>query len=340
MVMSRVGLLCGALLAAVVLPAHADEVILNNGDHLSGTISTLVDGKLTIKTDLAGEIKIDLKNVRTFSTTHPVELHLQDGSVLKQTVHADEAGKIVTAGDNQLRPQPLSLTSLQTINPPPTQWNGSITASALMARGNTDTDAFTLAANAVRRTEQDRITFAAGYYFSKEKNKDTGDSSTTADNWFFLGKYDYFLTKKLYVLALTRVERDRIADLNLRVSPSVGVGYQWFDKDDFHFSTEAGLGWVFEDYKNVGSDDHPTARLAYHIDKKLNDQVMLFHNLEYLPSLDNISDFNINADAGVRANLTSRMFSEAKVEWRFDATPAPGSQKNDVRYILGVGWQF
>jgi putative salt-induced outer membrane protein YdiY len=300
----------------------------------------MTDGKMTVKTDLAGEIKIDLKNVRTFSTTHPVEMHLQDGTVLKQPVHADQAGKITTAGTLQLQPQTLPLTALQSINPPASHWTGSITASALLARGNTHTDSFSLAANAVRRGDNDRITFGAGYYFSREKDPTTGDSSTTADNWFFLGKYDYFLTKKLYAFALTRVERDRIADLDLRLSPGVGIGYQWFETDDFHLSTEAGVGWVYESFENDGTENHPNIRLAYHIDKKLNDSVSLFHNLEYLPSLESLSDYNINADAGMRANLTKHMFSEVKVEWRFDASPAPGAQKNDLRYILGVGWQF
>ena len=31
---------------------------------------------------------------------------------------------------------------------------------------------------------------------------------------------------------------------------------------------------------------------------------------------------------------------EVKAELRHDATPAPGADKNDVRYILGLGWKF
>lgn len=336
----RVGLLCCALSATFSLTARADEVVFTNGDRLSGAISSLVDGTLSIKTDLAGEIKLDLKDVKTFSTTHPIEIHLKDGTVLHQQVKEGKPGEIAAAGGADIQAQSLPLTSLASINPPPVQWTGSITASGILSRGNTHSEAFSLTGNAVRRGEDDRITLGAGYYFAKSRDPSTGDDATTADNWFLLGKYDYFFTKKLYGYGLTRVERDRIADLDLRISPGAGVGYQWIDKDKLHFSTEAGLGWVYESYHDDGTDSHPSARLAYHIDTKLNDAVSLFHNLEFLPSLERLSDFNVNADAGMRAALTEKMFSEVKVEWRYDATPAPGTSKNDLRFLLGVGWQF
>ncbi|HKC96686.1 MAG TPA: DUF481 domain-containing protein, partial [Methylomirabilota bacterium] len=67
----------------------------------------------------------------------------------------------------------------------------------------------------------------------------------------------------------------------------------------------------------------------------------LFHNLEYLPNITDWSgDYNLNVDAGLRATVYQGFFAEAKVELRYDSTPAPGAKKEDVRYLLGVGWQF
>ena len=66
----------------------------------------------------------------------------------------------------------------------------------------------------------------------------------------------------------------------------------------------------------------------------------VFHNLEWLPAFDDPGDYLLNADAGIRADLTKSMFSEFKIEYKRDSEPAPGSLKNDLRYILGVGWTF
>ena len=55
---------------------------------------------------------------------------------------------------------------------------------------------------------------------------------------------------------------------------------------------------------------------------------------------DWFGDYNLNVDAGVRATIYEGLFAEAKVELRYDSTPAPGAKKEDVRYLLGVGWSF
>jgi len=40
--------------------AIADKIILDNGDSLTGTIEKMTDGKLTLKTDYAGNIEIQI----------------------------------------------------------------------------------------------------------------------------------------------------------------------------------------------------------------------------------------------------------------------------------------
>lgn len=325
-----------AALGVCAIAAQADEVQLSNGDRLTGTITDIAGGKLTIKTDLAGEVTVDTKDVTTFSTNDPVKLKLKDGQRLDtrvgagattQSVAIDPRGEVPIGDVKQLQ------TGLG-------KWTGSITAGATLSRGNTESDNYSLSAAAVRRTEDDRFTLGAGYYLGRQEDPTTGDKFTSVDNWFAQGKYDYFVSEKLYYYGVLRVERDRIAGLDLRVMPGVGVGYQWVESPDFNFSTEAGLSYVYEDYDTGGSDEHVAARLAYHVDKRFNDKVTGFHNLEYLPSLERLDDYNIIADAGLRAALTTNMFGEAKVEWRYDATPAPGAVNNDLRFILGLGWLF
>ena len=327
-------------LAAACTVARADEVVFNNGDKLTGKIVSADGAKLVIETTVAGKVTVDLSNVKTFSTDRPVELRLKDGSTLKDSIGPGEAdGAVATKGSGNVAAQPLPIANIAKINPQE-NWTGSIVAGALITRGNSNTDNVNVSIDAVRRREDDRMTASAAYLYGKQEDPSTGDDSTTVDNWFLLGKYDYFLSEKTYLYALGRVERDRIANLDLRVSPSVGVGYQWIERPDFNFSTEAGVGWVYEDYETGDSEDHFAGRLAYHVDKKLNDKVSVFHNLEYLPSLEDIEDFNLYTDLGIKASMTERMFTEFKVEWKYDAEPAPGAEKNDLRYILGVGWDF
>jgi putative salt-induced outer membrane protein YdiY len=329
-------LVCAVACASTCVPAaRADEIRFKNGDRLTGKITEGSGGKLKITTGVAGDVTVDLKDVETFTTDEPLEIRLDDGRIVRQRVQPSQTPGAVSAGETD-----VELSRVKSVNAKGPRWTGAIVAGGLLARGNSDTENLNISIEASRRGADDRISANAGYIYSRQADPDTGDKSTTADNWFAAGKYDYFFSEKFYGFGALRVEHDTIADLDLRLTPSLGVGYQWVERPNLNFATEAGLAWVYEEYSEGDSDDHVAARLAYHFDMKFNERVGLVHNVEYLPSLEDLEDFNVNADAGVRASLTKTMFTEFKVEWRFDATPAADADKNDVRYLLGVGWTF
>ena len=240
---------------------------LLNGDRLTGKIVSAAGGKLTVKTDAAGEITIDLAKVKTFSTDDPVLLKTGDATLRSKIVRGPD-GSVQVVPVPGGTPQPVPIKDVAQINPPPVKWTGSLVANALVTRGNSETESFGGSFNAVRRTEIDRLTLAAAYNYGREKNNDTGESNTTINNGWGFAKYDYFLTEKFYVFGAVRGEHDEIADLNLRFTPSLGVGYQWFERPDFNLFTEAGVAWVYEDFSNDGTEDHFAARLAYHVDYK------------------------------------------------------------------------
>src|SRR5205807_4661869 len=138
---------------------------------------------------------------------------------------------VAIAPGGALQPQNLPLASIKTVNFKE-DWTGSLTAGGSLTRGNTSTEAFNLSLNMVRRTEKDRFTVDAGFLYGREKVP--GDSQhETQNNWFVGAKYDYFLTPKFYAYANARIERDLIAGISLRVTPGVGVGYDWYDRPDF-----------------------------------------------------------------------------------------------------------
>jgi putative salt-induced outer membrane protein YdiY len=323
-------------LLALTIRVKADEVLFNNGDKLTGTVLSADGGKLKIKTAVAGEVTVDLKDVKSVSTDAPVQVRLKDKTIIhSKLAPATQPQTVVAEGKT------IGFDDFKRINTKQT-WSGSVLVNGSLARGNTHTEDLGVAANATLRRDDewhdDRFSLGAAYNYGNQTVN--GVHTTSADNWFALAKYDKFFTDKWYGYGLMRYDHDRLAFLNYRLSPGVGVGYQWFESADFNLSTEAGVSYVYEDYSNDGQEDRVALRLAYHIDKKLNESVSVFHNLEWLPAFNDPGDYNLNADAGVKAKLTGSMFSEFKVVYQRDSTPAPGAEKNDIRFLLGVGWQF
>ncbi len=190
------------------------------------------------------------------------------------------------------------------------------------------------------RSDFDRIDAGAAYLFGEQKVN--GIKSTTADNWYARGEYDYFFTKQFFGYGNTRVEKDRIQNLNLRLTPGVGVGYQVFEQPDFNLNFSGGVSWVYEDYSNLSSpNENISARIAYHVDKSFCDsRIKLFSEATYFPSVQNVNNYLVLTTNGVHLAITKTMFSELKAEVDYDSHPAPMSHRTNAKYILGVGWTF
>jgi putative salt-induced outer membrane protein YdiY len=340
----RLGTWCFALLIGAVSAtaqwAAADEVILKNGDHITGTIKTADGGKLTIATAMMGDITIDMANVKTFSTDTPIKLQMKDGTIINQKVAPGEDGQVTTAPGGTIAPQAVPLANVEKINPPPVAWTGSVVINGLLTQGNTTSEQLGANVDMQRRGEDDRITFGAGYLYGRQTV--AGVTSTTDNNWFIAGKYDYFFSTKLYGYGNARVEKDTVENLNIRVTPGVGLGYQWIEKPTFKFNTEGGISWVYEDFSTQPNpNENVSVRLAYHLEKSFDDEKFkIFNNCQYFPSIQNANAYLVLADAGLRVALTKTMFSELKSEVSYDNQPAPGSKRTNVKYILGVGWTF
>ena len=305
------------LLGISAVVVKADQVQFKNGDRVSGVV-TREGGKVTIQGTLFGTISADEKEILSVTISPNVT-----ATTLAATAPAAVSPTVPT--------QPPAVK----------RWSGSVVASAIVARGNTHTEDYRAAFEATRKGDHNTLTLSAAYAFGQSRDPGTGDEAVTTDNWFTQAKLDHSLTERLYDYAIARVEQDNVANLDLRMSPGIGIGYRWVNKPETHFNTEAGVTWVWEQYDTQGTTEHLAVRLAYHLDHKLNDNVSVVHNVEYLPNVsDPGGDFNLNVDAGLRAMLTKSMFAEMKIEWKHDSTPAPDAEKNDLRYTLGLGWNF
>ena len=327
------------LFLAIFAPAvlRADEVLFKNGDRLVGTVTDFDGTKLTIDSKVAGKVTVNMKDVKTFSSSSPLELMLSNGTMVHGTVAEAADGQVsVAQADGATRQVPL--TDVEKVSPP-VKWTGTVTIGGMIARGNTETDSLNALGHAERRTFKDRIILDGGYLFGAQKVP--GDSwHETSNDLYGSAEYDYFFSRKLYSYASVRADHDTIAGIDLRLAPGVGAGYQWVEKPNFSFNTEGGFGWLYRKYAHDGEDSAASARAAYHLKTKFNERLSGFHDFEYLPGLNNINNYFFDTDAGIRDTLTEHFFAEFSVYYQYDSRPAPGKGPNDIRFILGVGWTF
>jgi putative salt-induced outer membrane protein YdiY len=333
--MRKLGFLTLAACLLLGVPLQADQVLLKNGDRLTGKIASLADGNMVLKSDVLGEVKIGMKDIATFQSDSAIEVHLKDGTVLNQPVATAAPDQFAIAQGPALRPQTFSLADVTSINPPAKpqpKWTGSITGAVTSTHGNTKAEAVTASADYGKSKQTDR-----------DRDPVTGEKAerTTEDWWRARAQYDYFFTKKFFGFMNGRYERDAVAELDRRVVVGGGGGYQWIETPTTNFSTNLGLASLYEKFDNVpGSNSEISLQLGYNFEKRFGDQLRFIHDLSYFPSLEDFSDYFLTSTAELRATLTKSMFANFKVIFNFDESPAPGRGTTDVKYLLGVGVNF
>jgi putative salt-induced outer membrane protein YdiY len=321
----------------------ADQVILKNGDSLTGTIVKLTDSKLVFKSDLAGEVTIDLSGIRTLASDEPLTIHLKDGTVLQCQVTSGQGDQFDIAS-SAVQAQSLNTEDITAINPPAkpvSKWEGQVSGGLTSSHGNTKSDSQNLSLRTKKRTKIDRTTITADYVQTRQEDTDTGDEDTTEDWWRTTAKYDYFLSGKWYAFVDGRYERDAVASLDRRMVIGGGAGWQWIDTERTQWSLELGGASLYEKFDNATeSNSELSAQLGYNLEHNFTKNVELIHDLTYYPSTDRFSDYFLTSGAEIRAHFSSRMFANFKALFNYDASPAIGKGNTDVKYIVGVGLDF
>jgi putative salt-induced outer membrane protein YdiY len=322
---------------------RADEVFFGDGDRLSGKIVALTEGKLKFRSPVVGEVSIERSAIRRLASAEAIELHLADGTVIRDQLLPGEAGQLSTAGTGKVSAQTFALADLEQINPPPEEpvrWHPDLTLAAKFERGNTIKDEADLSLKARRESPENRVWFLGTYEGERNTDPSTHDSTTSDRRIEAELKYDQFLGERWYWFARTKGTRDGVLELDLLFLAGAGPGYRWFRSERTRFDTEFGPAWVSSNFEDSSKDDDSVALLgSWHFSHQLTDSMELFSDLDWL--IIEWSDRHyVDSNFGLRSHLTSRLFVEAKIDWEYTTDAATGTERQDTDYLLGLGYRF
>jgi putative salt-induced outer membrane protein YdiY len=315
----------------------ADEVILTNGDRLTGEILEIKDGILTLETDYSDPIKLKFGMVQQMSSSEPVEIHLTDGEILKGKITAEMTGQVVVDAGASRGAVAVKFDNIAALNPPPKEparWKGNITLGGNWQDGNTDTMNISAGALAVRRTDNDRFLINFLYNSSEESGK------RTAENTYGQLKYDYFLNPKWYLYLNVDMLSDEFKDINFRTSVGPGVGYQIWEEDDKALGLEAGVSYISED-RDVGEDTNwLSARVGINFLYRLFANVLFTDQFVIYPNLDDTGEYTLRNEAALVTEIGASWAFRLSNIWARDSDPGPVLEQDDFTWILGLQYSF
>jgi putative salt-induced outer membrane protein YdiY len=317
--------------------ALADEVVLKNGDRLSGKILEIKDGVLTLETSYSEPIILKFDEVLQMSSSEPVELHLADGEILKGSITTGANRQVAVEAGPEREAVAVGMNNIVALNPPPKEpatWKGNINVGGNWQDGNTDTMNVSAGALAVRRTENDR--FLINFLYNKSED----DGRRTAENTWGQLKYDYFLSPKWYLYLNVDMLSDEFKDINFRTSVGPGVGYQFWEGDDKSLGLEAGVSYTNED-RDVGEDtDWLAARVGINFLYRLFDRVLFTDQFVIYPNLDDTGEYTLRNEAAFVTDIGASWALRLSNIWERNSNPGPGLEQDDFTWILGLQYSF
>jgi putative salt-induced outer membrane protein YdiY len=217
---------------------------------------------------------------------------------------------------------------------PPVSWSSSATMGLTVAQGNVDSVLATGKIASERKSPHNDLTLGADGAYGQVSGVDNVNSvhGCAQNNYTFIDNtwYGYGREDALH---------DAMANVEYRVTSSIGAGYYFIKNKVTTFSTEAGPSFETEKLDDI-THNYPTARIAENLEHKIDDHARVWENIEFLPPLTFPDAFLINAEVGVETPLTKTLSFQTYVQDNYANVPAPGFKPNDLKLVSGLALKF
>ena len=222
----------------------------------------------------------------------------------------------------------------------PKGWQTTANINASVAKGNSDTLLVGAAIKTLKKWDKNEVALGADTTYGNNRDINTGNRTTTAQNYGAFAQYNRLITDRWYFAALVDGRQDRIAGIDYRLSLAPSAGYYLIKNDTFTLSGEVGPGFIFEQLKGSGSANYISLRVAENFRWKINERASLAQKAEFLPKVDELDNYVFNFDMTLSSKITEKLSVNITFQDFYRSVPAVGRKENDLRLLAGLGYTF
>jgi len=335
----------------------ADQITLKNGDRLTGRIVSADDKTVILKTDYAGEVKIDRKMVVELTADSPLNVTLKDqGKVLGKISTKEGAVEVTTATGEVLKPAPAAVEALRddatqrawersyerAHHPSLTDfWSGFASLGLANSSGNSKTTTFNTTAAATRAAGKNKLSLNFNQIYATQST--TLPYGATANRVSGSVNIDRDVSPKLFVYGVNAYDYDKFLDLDLRLVAGGGFGYHaWKNKRGF-LDLSGGGNWNREQFGAAsGNLLRNSGELAVNQDLgyQLLSRLKLTEHLAFYPNMTETGEYRFNFDTAASIPIYKWLEWNLGFNNRYLSNPVGGKVKNDTVLTMGVRVSF
>lgn len=339
-----------ALLTMLAPGALADEVVLKNGDRLTGEVIRFDGKSLILKSEFAGEVTIQWAGVQQITSDQSLHVQSKSGQAAVGTITTSD-GKLniatKTGGMVAVPREDVALirndaeqsTYEQSLNPGFREnWDAGATVSFALTRGNSQSKNLALAFNADRKTLHDKLSLYTNSVYA------TNDApgavpSTTANAQQGGLRYDHDITPRVFAFVGTDFQADSLQTLDLRSVFGGGLGFHVIKRDTTTLDLLAGMNYTHEKYVTF-TRNFAAATLGDEFMHKLSGSTVLTQSLYFYPDFNNAGEYRTTFNFGTLTKLSKWLGWQNAFGDIYVSNPPLGKKKNDILFTTGLNISF
>ncbi|GJL78696.1 MAG: hypothetical protein NPINA01_16850 [Nitrospinaceae bacterium] len=314
--------------------ASADKILMKNGDRFQGTLKKMKDGVLTLSTDYSETIQLQTSEVKRILTREPAKIVLTNGKTLKGRILPSTPGQIKVASPSGRNYALLAWEQIKSINPPPQKWTGSLSFGGSKDSGNTDRLSASLGGELNRKFKKNAVEFEFLFNYSEE------DGKVTTRNTYGASKFSHSFSPKWYVYLALEFLSDTFRDLDLRTTVGPGFGYKVWEDEIKSLFIEGGISYILDNQKVGEDDENANARFASKFSYRIIPRIVFANHVVIFPSIEEQGEFTLRNQASLKTDLGNGWNLKLSNVIDHDSNPGPDVKKNDVHWILALGYAF
>jgi putative salt-induced outer membrane protein len=326
--------------------AWADQLVLNNGDRLTGTI-VKSDGKdLVFKTEYAGELTIHWDAVQGITSAEPLHVGLKNGqAVVGSITSADGKVELATPSSGTVETSKAEIASIrsdaeqraydESQHPGLLEgWEGGANISFALTRGNSETKNLALAFTGTRTSLSDKLALYANSVYATN-DAPVAVPSTTANAVQAGIRYDRNITARLFGYVTADFQTDALQSLDLRSVPGAGLGFHVIKNDNTTLDLLAGANYTREKYTTF-TRNFAAMSIGEELMHKLHGSTVIKQKLYFYPDLNDPGEYRGTFNFGTVTKINKWLGWQNSFGDIYVTNPPTGKRQNDVLLTTGL----
>jgi putative salt-induced outer membrane protein len=356
-------LVAGLFFLLLAIQALADQVVLKNGDRLTGSI-TKSDGKsLVIKTDYAGDVTVKFDAIQSITSAGDLHVTLGGKTVVGPVTTNGDDVVIETKAAGPVEAPKASVTMLRSpaeqaayeksLHPGLMEgWAGGLNLGFAVTRGNSETKNLDIAFNSVRTGFHDKLLLYSNSVYATN-DLPTASPHTTANSSGGGARYDHDFASRGFGFVSGDFLSNSLQELDLRSTLGGGGGLHAIKNASTTLDFLLGVNYTHESYSSYILPTTPTPTPEPAISRslaggtigealmhKVGKSTVITQSFFFYPDLSDTGQYRGTFNFGTVTKINKWLGWQNSFADIYVSNPPTGTKQNDLQLATGLNISF